>query len=351
MELKTLMTPHTFAIIGCGRIAQRHAKHISTMGKLVAVCDIRAERADAFGATYGCRTYSDLTTMLAAEQEVEVVSVCTPNGLHAEHSIAALEAGHHVLCEKPMAISTRDCDRMIDASLRTGRHLFVVKQNRLNPPVVAVKNALAMGKLGRINNVQLNCFWNRNAEYYKESDWKGGAELDGGTLYTQFSHFIDLLLWMVGEVETFQYYDANFLHRDLIDFEDSGVVILRFLNGALGTINYTVNSFAKNMEGSLTLFGDKGTVKIGGQYLNVLEYQQFEDYCIVGIKESAPANDYGHYQGSMSNHDLVYKNILDVLDGHSTIGVSGIEGRKSVALIEQLYRTARNADGRTAYPA
>ena len=119
----------------------------------------------------------------------------------------------------------------------------------------------------------------------------------------------------------------------------------------LGTINYTVNSFAKNMEGSLTLFGDKGTVKIGGQYLNVLEYQQFEDYCIVGIKESAPANDYGHYQGSMSNHDLVYKNILDVLDGHSTIGVSGIEGRKSVALIEQLYRTARNADGRTAYPA
>lgn len=329
-----------FAIIGCGKIAQRHAEHISKFGKLTAVCDIRIERAKDLAEKYNCNYYRIIDTLLAQEKECDLVAVCTPNGLHAEHTIKALQAQKHVLCEKPMAISTDDCREMIHEAEVMNKKLFIVKQNRFNPPIVALKRAIDEGRLGKILNIQLSCFWNRNAEYYLSSDWKGNKYIDGGTLYTQFSHFIDLIYWLNGDVKQVCAITRNLNHQGLIDFEDTGVIALEFENEALGTINYTVNSFGKNMEGSITIFGTKGTVKVGGQYLNILEYQSIEDYKIEDIAEYRPANDYGFYQGSMSNHDKVYENVIQVLHENGHIATSGEEGLKTVEIIEKIYRTA-----------
>src|SRR5215831_4971936 len=192
--------PLHFAIIGCGRIAQRHAEHISKTGKLIATCDTVVEKAKALADPYQACSFQVVDDMLRKVKDIDVVSVCSPNGLHAEHTIKALQAGFHVLCEKPMALTVQDCGDMITAAERANKRLFIVKQNRFNPPVAAVKKVIEEGKLGKIYSIQLNCFWNRNEAYYKNS-WKGTKSLDGGTLFTQFSHFVDLLYWMIGDVK------------------------------------------------------------------------------------------------------------------------------------------------------
>lgn len=327
-----------FAIVGCGRIAQRHAEHIANNGRLTAVCDVLPDRAENLAGQYNAHPYSTIEAMLSGET-IDVVSVCSPNGLHAEHTIQSLKAGCHVLCEKPMAISVYDCGEMIKTAENRNRRLFIVKQNRFNPPVQALKKVLNEGRLGRIYSLQLSCFWNRNADYYKNS-WKGTLELDGGTLFTQFSHFIDLLYWMVGDVKSVHAFRRNYAHETEIEFEDTGTVILEFFNGAIGTVNYTVNSFKRNMEGSLTVFGEKGTVKIGGQYLNELEYQNIDGYSIENLPAGNPANNYGHYQGSMSNHDKVYENVVEVLTNHGVIATNGFEGLKTVEIIDKIYQAA-----------
>jgi len=331
------MSKIKYGIIGCGRIAKRHAEIIEKTGILSAVCDIKTERAEQFARNYKCKPYANIEDLLNNESEIEVLSICTPNGLHAEHSIQALRAENHVLCEKPMAINVEDCEKMIIESDKAQKNLFIVKQNRFNPPVEALKKLIENGTLGKIINVEVNCFWNRNEQYYKESDWKGKKSLDGGTLYTQFSHFIDLIYWLAGDVTKVKAFGRNIIHGGLIEFEDTGVIIMEFANGALGTINYTVNSFRKNMEGSIAVFGDKGTVKIGGQYLNVLEYQCIDGFEIKGLPESRPANDYGFYQGSMSNHEKVYENIVDVIRHGGKIAANAYEGMKTVEIIEKVY--------------
>jgi UDP-N-acetyl-2-amino-2-deoxyglucuronate dehydrogenase len=328
-----------FAIIGCGRIAQRHATQIRNKGELVAVCDIVKEKANELAARYGVRAWYHVDDLLKAEKEIDVVSVCTPNGLHAEHSVKALKAGFHVLCEKPMALHVSDCEQMIKAAEDAGKRLFIIKQNRYNPPVVAVKKALDEGRLGQLYSVQLNCFWNRGIDYYTNS-WKGTMKLDGGTLFTQFSHFVDLLYWMLGDIKQVQSRMSNYAHRNVIEFEDTGVVMLEFKSGVIGTINYTVNSFEKNMEGSLTIFGEKGTVKIGGQYLNELEYQRIRDYNIDNLPAGNIANQYGTYEGSMSNHDKVYDNLIEVLNNGAVMTTNAWEGLKTVEFIEKIYSVA-----------
>jgi len=328
-----------FAIVGCGRIAQRHAEHISKRGKLIAVCDVVAEKANAMAESYGAIAYTDYAEMLKNETTIDVVTVCSPNGLHAIHSIEALKAGYHVLCEKPMGLTVQECGDMIQAAERANKRLFAIKQNRYNPPVAAVKEVIDSGKLGKVMSIQLSCFWNRNTDYYANS-WKGTKDLDGGTLFTQFSHFVDLLYWLIGDVDEVAAMMGNFAHQGIIEFEDTGVVILKFTNGAIGTINYTVNSFQKNMEGSLTIFGEKGTVKIGGQYLNELEYQNIEDYKIENLPEGNKANNYGNYTGSMSNHDKVYDNLIEVLTHNAAITTSSYEGMKTVEIIQKIYKAA-----------
>jgi UDP-N-acetyl-2-amino-2-deoxyglucuronate dehydrogenase len=328
-----------FAIVGCGRIAQRHAEHINNNGLLIAVCDVVSEKAEVLGNKYNARSYHDINDLLENEDEIDVVSVCSPNGLHASHSIKALRAGCHVLCEKPMALNVQDCEEMIKEAENAKRNLFCIKQNRFNPPVAAVKDALEKGILGKVYSVQLSCFWNRNPDYYQNS-WKGTTDLDGGTLYTQFSHFIDLLYWMIGDVKRAYALTGNFAHKGMIDFEDTGVVAFEFFNGAIGTINYTVNSYNKNMEGSLTIFCEKGTVKIGGQYLNELEYQNIEGFEFKNLPQGNKANNYGSYEGSMSNHDKVYENLVDVLLNGSSISTNAFEGLKTVEIISKIYQSS-----------
>lgn len=326
-----------FALIGCGRIAQRHAEHINTNCNLKAVCDIDSNKANELAQKYNSKSYCDIDELLEAEKDIDVISICTPNGLHAAHTIKSLKTGHHVLVEKPMALSVVDCGEMIKAAERANKRLFVVKQNRFNPPVVKLKELLDEGKLGNIFSVQLNCFWNRNVEYYINSDWKGSKNLDGGTLFTQFSHFIDLLYWLIGDVkEVHSIYD-NYKHKETIEFEDTGVSILKFNSGAIGTINFSINSYGKNMEGSITIFGEYGTIKIGGQYLNEIEYQMIDGMEKIVVDKGNPPNNYGTYFGSMSNHGEVYKNLIDVLNNHGVISTNCYEGLKTVEIIEKIY--------------
>jgi predicted dehydrogenase len=331
----------SFVIVGCGNIGKRHAEQIQSVGKLIAVCDIIKTKAESFGKKYNAEIFYSIEELFAKKNPVDVAVICTPNGLHAEHSIRSLQEGYHVLCEKPMAISSVDCVAMIKAAEKAGKHLVIVKQNRFNPPVVAVKKLLDEKKLGRIYSMQLNCFWNRDASYY-ENSWKGTKSLDGGTLFTQFSHFIDLLYWMFGDVKQVKMFKNNYAHKNIIEFEDTGVAIVEFVNGVIGTINYTVNSYKKNMEGSLAIFGEKGTVKIGGQYLNELEYQQIADHVISNLPAGNKANEYGFYQGSMSNHDKVYKNLVDVIHNNAEMAAGSRDGLKTVEIIEKIYTAAEN---------
>lgn len=328
-----------FAIIGCGRIAQRHAEIIGKTANLKAVCDIKPDKAKDFAGKYNCTSYTSIEELLENEPSVDVISICTPNSFHSQHTIKSLQAGKHVLCEKPMAISVAECKAMMIEADKSGKDLFIVKQNRFNPPIAALKEVIEAGKMGKILSVELNCFWNRNDEYYRQSDWKGKKALDGGTLFTQFSHFIDLLYWLIGDVSSVNAYGKNYIHNKLVEFEDTGAAILEFTNGAIGTINYTVNSYKQNMEGSITVFSENGTVKVGGQYLNVLEYQSLNGFEITGLPASRPANDYGFYQGSMSNHEKVYENVMDVLTKGGTIAANAFEGMKTVEIIERIYKS------------
>jgi len=323
-----------FAIIGCGRIAKRHAEQIIRHGTLAAVCDIIPQKASEMAAIYNAKAYHSLEELLTTEKKLDVISICTPNGFHALHSIQTLKAGINVLCEKPLCINVEDGKKMIEAATMYHKKLFVVKQNRYNPPVAFLKELIVNRKLGNIYSFQINCFWNRPDEYYK--DWKGKKNMDGGTLFTQFSHFIDLLYWLLGDVAQIKKMTKNFAHTT-IEFEDTGVILFEMKSGAIGSLNYTVNSFNTNMEGSFAVFAEKGTIKIGGQYLNELEYCNVEGITNPELPKGNPANGYGFYQGSMSNHDKVYENLISALQNDTHEFASAEDGLKTVEIIEKIY--------------
>ena len=333
-----------FGIIGFGAIGPRHKEKIDQIedAELVAICDSDAEQLKKHEGN-GVKLFTDYRDLLALE-EIDVVSICTPNHLHAPMTIDAFIANKHVVCEKPMALTSKECKVMVHTALRHNKKLFVVKQNRYNPPIVAVKKLMGEKKLGKLYSIVLNCFWNRNDGYYNGSPWKGKKDLDGGALFTQFSHFIDIMLMLAGSVEYVQAMASNFGHPD-IEIEDTGVVGVQFDSGTIGSINYTNCAYQKNMEGSITLFAEHGTIKIGGQYLNELEYQRVNGgEEIKTIESSRGANDYGTYQGSMSNHDQVYMNVMDSVTNGGKVAVSGIEGMWTTELIEAAYRSIESGE-------
>ncbi|MES1219642.1 MAG: Gfo/Idh/MocA family oxidoreductase, partial [Bacteroidota bacterium] len=240
---------------------------------------------------------------------------------------------------KPMPIISADAKKMIAAAELASKKLYVVKQNRYNPPVAFLKQLLDENKLGNIFSFQLNCFWNRTDDYYKDS-WHGTADMDGGILFTQFSHFIDLLYWLLGDVSFVSGIRSDYLHKSTIEFEDCGVAMLRMNNGALGSISYSINSYKKNMEGSLALFGEKGTVKIGGQYLNELEYFSVDNEQPPVLPKGNSSNQYGFYEGSMSNHDKVYEMMVKAIEDPSVSFITAEEGLKTVEIIEKIYKAS-----------
>lgn len=329
-----------FAIVGFGHIGRRHAEHImnNPETQLVAICDTDTDIVDQL-PNKEISYYPKIEDLLSATT-ADVICICTPNYLHCEQTVAALAAGKHAVVEKPMAMSTDECDRMIAAAAQSGKIIFAVKQNRYNPPVAAVKELIRSGRLGKIFMMQVNCFWNRSEQYYAQSEWRGKKDKDGGCLFTQFSHFIDILYYLNGGIKEASGTLHNFAHQDNTEFEDSGSFILKAANGAIINFNFSTCAFEKNMEGSITLLAENGTLKIGGQYLNTLEYQCIQGEELPQINIVAKENDYGLYKGSMSNHDKVIQNVADVLNHNHAVMTGAEEGREVVGIIEMMYRGA-----------
>lgn len=328
-----------FVIVGAGHIGKRHAEMIrrEEEGELIAMVDIRSKEecgAEDFNVPF----FNSMEDLLSSGLDFDVINVCTPNGLHANQSLIALEAKKHVVCEKPMGLSKEECEKVIFKSLQMSKNVFCVMQNRYSPPSQWIKSVVEKGVLGEIYMVQLNCYWNRDDRYYKKGGWKGTPDLDGGTLFTQFSHFIDIMYWLFGDIDNIQGRFADFNHKETTAFEDSGFVSFDFINGGMGCINYSTSVANQNLESSLTIIGSNGSVKIGGQYMNEVEVCNITNYEMPVLAASNPANDYGPYKGSAANHNYVIQNVINTLKGKTTATTNALEGLKVVEIIERIYK-------------
>lgn len=328
-----------FAIVGCGHIGKRHAEMIcrNNESKLVAVIDNDESLEDELKDKFQKPFFNSFDEFLEAGIETDVVCIATPNGLHASQALRAIETGHHVVVEKPMALTKKDCEGMIYKALHHSKHIFCVMQNRYSPPSQWLKKLVLDNVLGDIYMVNINCFWNRDERYYKAGAWHGTEKLDGGTLFTQFSHFIDLAYWVFGDIDDIKATFSNHSHTGITDFEDSGSVIFKFINGGDGCINFSTAVWDKNFESCMTIIGQNGTIKIGGQYMDKVEYCNIKDYSMPELVPTNPPNDYGPYKGSAANHHYVIENVVDVLKGRSTISTNALEGLKVVDIIERIY--------------
>jgi UDP-N-acetyl-2-amino-2-deoxyglucuronate dehydrogenase len=328
-----------FAVVGCGHIGKRHAEMIlrNEESELVALCDIKDQSDLGIEGFASAQFYGSVQDMLE-NNNVDVVCVCTPNGLHSDQASLILDAGKHVVCEKPMGLSKAKCESVIYKALKANKHFFCVMQNRYSPPSLWIKNVIEDRVMGDIFSVQLNCYWNRDERYYKKGGWKGNQDLDGGTLFTQFSHFLDMMYWLFGDIDNIQGRFRDFSHQGLTDFEDTGLVTFDFVNGGIGCLNYSTSVWGANLESSMTIVGSKGSVKIGGQYMNEVEVCNIEGYQMPELAPSNPANDYGAYKGSAANHHYIIKNVVDTLKGRTTATTNALEGLKVVEIIERIYQ-------------
>lgn len=327
-----------FVVVGCGHIGKRHAEMITrnNEAELVAMCDVKPHEElaiDHFDVPY----FSDVEELLQSDLEYDVVVVATPNGLHVPQSLLALKHKKHVVCEKPMGLTKAGCEQVIFKSLQVSRHVFGVMQNRYSPPSVWLKEMVESGRLGDIYMVQINCYWNRDDRYYQKAGWKGSNDMDGGTLFTQFSHFIDIMYWLFGDITEIAGKFADFNHKETTEFEDSGLVNFRFVNGGMGCINYSTSVWDTNLESSITILGSRGSVKVGGQYMNEVEYCHVKDYEMPQLPASNPANDYGSYKGSAANHHYIIENVVDTLKNKTSATTNALEGLKVVEIIERIY--------------
>jgi UDP-N-acetyl-2-amino-2-deoxyglucuronate dehydrogenase len=344
--------PHSvsFAVVGCGSIGKRHLAVIDQEPRatLAAFCDIDPVQLLAMQLLYpGVPAFDNYQQMLNSVS-CEVVNICTPHGLHATMAIEAACAKRNILVEKPMALTPEDSRLMIQTAKENGVLLMVVKQNRFNVPIALTKMALDSGKMGRIFMVQCNVLWNRHAGYYLESPWRGKSALEGGALHTQASHFIDLMIWWFGDVVGAKASLGTKNHA--IEIEDCGTALLEFDSGVMGSLTWTTCVYNKNYEGSITIIGEHGTIKIGGQYLNKIE---FWDVRSLPLPEDTVFTDkpnaYGKYQGTSSNHDRVIDSVVSALLHERHNVVEGDEGIRTINAINKIYAAAR-AKERRALP-
>ncbi|MCX2865101.1 Gfo/Idh/MocA family oxidoreductase [Paucibacter sp. PLA-PC-4] len=332
-----------FALVGCGRIAKNHIEALAMhaqRAEIVAVCDTRPQALEAAVATTGAAGFASLDALLAGS-DADIVVLATPSGLHPQQAICVAGAGRHVLSEKPMATKFDEGMAMVRACRDAGVKLFVVKQNRLNATVQLVKQAIAQGRFGRIFLSTVNVFWTRPQSYYDAAPWRGRWDLDGGAFMNQASHYVDLLDWLVGPVDSVHAYTAT-LDRD-IEAEDTGVMSVRLRHGGLGSINVTMLTYPQNLEGSITILGEKGSVKIGGTAVNKIEHWQFadqrpEDEAVKAA--SYQLGDAGSVYGP--GHPLYYDNVIKTLRGEASAEVDGYEGLRSLEILIAAYRSARD---------
>ncbi len=334
-----------FAVVGCGHIGKRHIEMIAqnSSAELLAYADIIKPLLDECiinKATY----FDSLNDLLASKISslLDVICIATPNGLHASMAMQVLDAGKHVVLEKPMTLSKADAEQIIFKSIDAHRHVFVVKQNRYSPPISWLKNLVADNVLGNIYMVLLNCFWNRDERYYIPGSWHGSKEMDGGTLFTQFSHFLDIMFWIFGDIKNIKSNIRNFRKLDKVEFEDCGIAQFEFVKSGMGCINFSTAVWNKNMESSITVIAENGSLKIGGQYMNTLEYCHIKNYATPQLSESNAGNDYGMYQGSASNHQYIFENVINVIRNKSSISANALEGMKVIDIIERIYSCAKD---------
>jgi predicted dehydrogenase len=328
-----------FALVGCGRIAKRHSELLGLNqikdASLVAVCDIIEEKAKAIGDRFNVPYYTDMDEMMQNE-DIDVVSVLTESGNHAKHVINLAKYGKHIIVEKPMALTIDDADEMILACHKNNCRLFVVKQNRFNVPVIKLREALEAGRFGKLFMGTVRVRWCRTQEYYNQASWRGTWAMDGGVLTNQASHHVDLLEWMMGKVDSV--YAKGIQALADIEAEDTAAVVLKFRNGALGIIEATTAVRPKDLEGSLSILGEKGSVEIGGFAVNKMIHWQFskelpEDKEVLEKYSVNPPNVYGF------GHQAYYEHVVDCILNDKPALVDGIEGRKSVELISAIYES------------
>jgi len=330
------------ALVGCGRISKNHfaaiRKHEADI-QLTAVCDIDEKALKTAAEATGAQAYTRYARLLA-ESDADVAVIATPSGLHPEHTVLAATSGKHVICEKPMGTRWRDALNMVKVCDEHGVRLFIVKQNRRNATLQLLKDAVVSGRFGRIYLVTVNVFWTRPQEYYDSASWRGTWEFDGGAFMNQASHYVDLLDWLIGPVESVQAYTATLARN--IQVEDTGVACLRWRSGTLGSVNVTMLTHPKNYEGSITIIGEKGTVRVGGVAVNKIEHWEFADK-----REEDDSLDRVNYDTTSVygfGHPLYYRNVIDVLRGTDKPETDGREGLKSMELLIAFYLSAR--DGR-----
>ncbi|ATL46249.1 oxidoreductase [Chitinophaga caeni] len=327
-----------FAVVGCGHIGKRHAEMISRNeeAELVALVDVKPK--ESLNLQQDAPFFSTLSELLESGIDIDVINIATPNGYHAEIALEVLGSGRHIVVEKPIALTKSDAEKIIYKALNVHKHVFAVMQNRYSPPSVWIKDLVESGKLGRIYMVQLNCYWNRDERYYKSGSWHGSKTLDGGTLFTQFSHFIDIMYWLFGDIKNISAKLMDHNHSALTEFEDSGFVNFDFVNGGSGCINFSTAVWNANLESSMTIIAENGSVKIGGQYMDKVEVCHVYDYTMPELAPTNPGNDYGAYKGSAQNHHYIIENVVNVLKGRSSITTNALEGLKVVEIIERIYQ-------------
>jgi len=328
-----------FCLIGCGRISEKHLLSLQELGgnEVVGICDLEEIRLRETAKKYQIsNTYYDYQKMLV-DLKPDAVIICSPSGLHAEMGIFAAQHRIHVITEKPMSINLEQADRLIQACEKKQVHLFVVKQNRLNYPIQLLKKAIDKNRFGRIFNVNATVRWTRPQSYYDSSKWRGTWELDGGAFLNQASHYFDLLYWLIGPVGSVMAFTATLNHQ--IEVEDVGVGILHYLSGCLGVIEVTLNTYPHNWEGSITVLGEFGSVKVGGVAVNKIEHWVFKDYDDddkqIEQANLLPQSIYG------VGHLPFLRNVIEVLQGKTEPIIDGIDGRKSLEIILAMYKSAQ----------
>lgn len=328
-------------IVGCGRISKNHIGAVKVHAEemeLAAVCDVDPVALRQVQEATGAPGYPDMEEMISRES-LDLVALCTPSGIHPEQAVAAAGRGVHVMTEKPMATRWHDGVRMVRACDDAGVWLFVVKQNRRNSTLQLLKRAIEEKRFGRIHMVHLNVFWSRPQSYYDQAKWRGTWEFDGGAFMNQASHYVDLLDWLIGPVEKIQAMMST--TRD-IEVEDTGVLNVRWRNGALGSMSVTMLAYPNNLEGSITILGEKGTARVGGVAVNEIQMWSFADQ----RDYDSQVKDASYQATSVYGfgHPLYYKNVIDVLRGRAEPETDGREGLKSLEILIAAYRAAR--DGR-----
>ncbi len=331
-----------FGIVGFGFIGKKHADLIvkHPFSHLFAIADDddqKKHEADSFFVPF----YNSLETLLK-ESKPDIVNICTPNGLHEEQTRLALEAGCHVICEKPIGLNYKKGVELLELAKKQQKNLYCMLQNRYSPPSIWLKNLINSNVLGEIYYIQINCFWNRDKRYYTSGSWRGSLELDGGPLYTQFSHFIDILFWIFGSYESIDFANLwNFNHQNLTQFEDSGTITFTLKGNIKVNFQYSTSVWQQNLESSITVLAEKGSIKIGGQYMNEVLNCNIENYEMPDIQASDPPNNYGAYVGSASNHGFIIHEMVDNVINDKLDYSNATQALESIRFIEEVYQKYR----------